>query len=121
MTARRKQKRTEPLIQENEVDSLREYAAEAEQVEMLKNHPGWLTVEADLQEYKKSIGEKLAYVQPFSKEYNEARILFIAADKVLKIVDDYVENRKRALDLLKKIDDPKGNITLDMDNQINNA
>lgn len=118
---KRKKKSLEKTVQENEVDSLREYASQAELVSLLKTTPGWEIIEADLLLYKSSIGEKIAYLQPYTKEFNEARILYIAADKVLKIFDDYAENKVRALELLKKIDNPQDSITLDMDNQINNA
>jgi hypothetical protein len=102
--------------QENEIDSLREYAAQAELVELLKTQPGWEIIANDLQQYKSSIGEKIAYLNPKSEEYHTARILYIAADKVLKIVDDYAENRRRALDLLEKLDNQQENIVLDVDN-----
>jgi hypothetical protein len=117
----KKKKNPAPTAQENEVDSLREYAAEAELVELLKTSPGWQIIEENLKQYRQSIGEKIAYLQPYTKEFNEARILYIASDKVLKIVDDYIENRKRAMELLRKLDNPNENITLDVDTQINNA
>ena len=100
----------------NEIDSLREYAVEAEQVELLKNNRGWLILERDLQQYKSGIGEKMAYLNPKSPEFEEARILFIASDKILKMVEDYGENRKRAMELLERLDNPKENIVLDVDN-----
>ena len=101
---------------ENEIDSLREYARQAELVGLLKTQPGWEILESDLRQYKSAIGEKIAYLNPKSVEYHNSRILFIAADKVLKIVDDYAENRQRALDLLEKLDNQQENIVLDVDN-----
>jgi len=100
----------------NEIDSLREYTLEAEQVELLRQHNGWLILERDLEQYKAEIGEKLPYLNPKSPEFQEARILFIASDKALKMVEDYIENRRRALELLNKIENPKENIVLDVDN-----
>ena len=105
-----------PEKTDNEVDSLREYALEAEQVELMTRHNGWVILEQDLNFYKNGIGEKLPYLDPKSKDFTEARILYIAADKLLKMVIDYAENKKRALELLERIDNPKQNIVLDVDN-----
>lgn len=100
----------------NELDTLREYVAEAELVDQLTKQPGWAILEKDLYQYKEEIGLKLAYLDPKSKEFVESRILFLAADKLLNLFGDYAENRNRALELLKRIDNPKENIVLDVDN-----
>jgi len=100
----------------NEVDSLREYAVEAEQVELLAQNAGWQILERDLNAYRDAIGSKLAYISPLSKEFEEARILFISSDKILQMVSDYSENKKRAMELLDRIDNPDKNIILDVDN-----
>jgi len=106
----------EQIETNNEVDSLREYILEAEQVDLLKRNSGWLIIERDFNQYKDEISSKLAYLDPKSAEFREARILYISADKLLKMFDDYAENRKRALELLNRIDNPKENIILDVDN-----
>jgi len=106
----------EQAITNNEVDSLREYALEAEQVELLKRQPGWLVIENDFIRYKDSIGSELAYLDPKSKEFSESRILYIAVDKLLSIFEDYATNKKRALELLERIDNTRENIVLDVDN-----
>lgn len=100
----------------NELDTLREYVAEAELVGQLTKQPGWAILEKDLYQYKEEIGSKLAYLDPKSKEFAESRILFLAADKLIMLFNDYAENRKRALELLEKIDNPRENIVLDVDN-----
>lgn len=100
----------------NEADSLREYALEAEQVDLLRKQPGWQILERDLDQYLNEIGEKLPYLDTKSKEFREARVLYIASDKLLKMILDYAENRKRALELLEKLDNTKENIVLDVDN-----
>jgi len=100
----------------NEADSLREYVLEAEQVELLKKYNGWAILERDLNQYRDEIGCKIAYLDPRSKVFTDARIQYIAADKLLKMMDDYAENRKRALELLDRIDNQKENIVLDVDN-----
>lgn len=116
MAARKKSVKKEEIIN-NEVDSLREYAAEAEQVDLLKTQPGWRILERDLSQYLDEIGSKLPYLNTKSKEFAEARMLYLASDKLLKIVLDYAENRKRAIELLDKLDNPRENIVLDVDNE----
>lgn len=100
----------------NEVDSLRDYILEADQVDLLKQHNGWSIIERDFNQYKDEISSKLAYLDPKSKEFAEARVLYISADKLLKMFDDYAENKKRAVELLNRIDNPDKNIILDVDN-----
>jgi hypothetical protein len=105
-----------PVETNNEVDSLREYASEAELVGQLQKQPGWEIIERDLTQYKNEISSKIAYLDPKSKEFSEARVLFISADKLFSLFNDYAENRKRALELLEKIDNTAENIILDVDN-----
>ncbi len=101
---------------ENEVDSLREFSLEAEQVELLTRQNGWAILERDVEQYKNEKYSKLAYLDPRSKEFTESRILYLAGVKLLELVNDYAENRKRALELLERIDNTKENIVLDVDN-----
>ena len=117
LVARKKSVKKAPEVKaDNEVDSLREYILEAEQVDILRKNNGWAILERDFNQYKNGISEKLPYLDPKSKEFIESRILYIAADKLLKMVEDYAENRKRALELLNRIDNPEENIVLDVDN-----
>lgn len=102
----------------NELDSLREYVEEAEAVDTLTRQVGWGIIERDLHAYKQEIGSKIAYLDPSSKEFNEARILYLAADKLLGLFNDYAENKKRALELLAKIDNQGEHIVLDVDNGV---
>ena len=101
---------------QNDVESLRDYSLEAEQVDLLKRQNGWVIIERDLEQYRNEIGARIAYLDPKSKEYHDARILYIAADKIFSLFNDYAENRKRALELLEKIDNTRENIVLDVDN-----
>jgi len=112
----RKKSVKKPEAVNNEVDSLREYTLEAEQVDLLKTHQGWQILERDLNQYLDEIGAKLPYLDTKSKEFREARVLYLAADKLLKMVSDYAENRKRAVELLERLDNTKENIVLDVDN-----
>ena len=100
----------------NELDSIREFASEADLVNQLQKHPGWGIIERDLCSYKEEIGSRIAYLDPDSKEFKESRILFVGADKALSLFRDYEENKKRALELLERIDNPQENIILDVDN-----
>jgi hypothetical protein len=102
----------------NEPDSIREFAAEAELVAQLIKQPGWAIIERDLCAYREQIGKDIAYLDPTTKEFKEARILYIASDKILSLFRDYEENHKRAIELLKKLDNPQEDIALDVDNGI---
>lgn len=110
--------KAEEVKTNNELDSIREFSAEAELVEQLQKQPGWAIIERDLCFYKEEISSKLAYLDTNSKEFKESRILFIGADKALSLFRDYEENKKRALELLQKIDNTKENIVLDVDNGV---
>jgi len=43
-------------------------------------------------------------------------VLFIAVDKLFAIINDYQENRVKAIELLEKIQNPDLAITMDVDN-----
>jgi len=103
-------------VPQDEMEELRFYVAEAEKVSIMCASPGWEILERDLNQYKSHISEKLAYIDPYSPAYEESRILYIASDKILKMIADYAENKRRALELLYKIDNKQDNIVLDMDN-----
>lgn len=117
MARKRKEIKSQILFQptKTEPDDLREYVAEAEQVDLMARHPGWDILRRDFDIYRNEIGSKIAYLNPKSLEFEEARILYIAIDKLIKSVEDYRENKRRAIELLEKIDNPKENIILDVD------
>jgi len=79
---------------------------------------GWGILKRDLEIYRDEIGAKLAYLSPRRHEFEEARITFQAADKLLAMVEDYAANRKNAIDFLERVDNPQENFTLDVDNEI---
>lgn len=105
-----------PPLLKTEPEELREYVAESELVDLLTRTEGWGILQRDLEGYRQTIGARIAYLNPKTIEFEEARILYISCDKLLKMIEDYAENRKRALELLEKIDNPKENIILDVDN-----
>ena len=72
----------------NEPDDLRVFIAEAEQVDLLTRQQGWEIISRDISEYRESIGCRLAYINPKTKEYEDARILYIASDKLIKLISD---------------------------------
>ena len=77
---------------------------------------GWAVIERDVLRYREGIMQKLAYTNPRRLEYEEARILVIAVDKLLALVNDYETNRENAIDMLNKLENPDTMITLDVDN-----
>ncbi|KYK26433.1 hypothetical protein AYK26_07505 [Euryarchaeota archaeon SM23-78] len=116
--AKRKKKVLKPVPQPkpSEPEDLRVYVAEAEQVDLMTRTEGWNIIQRDIEDYRDKIGSRLAYLNPKTLEYEEARINYLAADKLLKMIEDYAENKKRAIELLEKIDNPQENIVLDVDN-----
>ena len=97
-------------------EDLDAFIREASEVRQLTQHPGWAVIERDLTEYRNGLVRRLAYLDPKKPESREARILFIAVDKVFTIVGDYEENRRKAIELMEKIDNPDLAVTMDVDN-----
>ena len=113
----RKKKRVELKPQSlSEPEDLRMYVGEAEQVELLTRQQGWEILRRDMDDYRERLGASLPYMNPKTATFEDARILYIASDKLIKMVEDYAENRRRAIELLQKIDNPQENIILDVDN-----
>lgn len=105
-----------PQTQLSEEDDLRVFAAEAEQVGLMAKHLGWQILSRDLSSARMKIGERLAYLNPKTALFEDSRIEYIAIDKILKMVDDYELNRAKTLELLERLDNPRENIALDVDN-----
>ena len=105
-----------PLAKQENQD-IREFVQEASEVKQLSAMAGWGILERDLKLYRETISSKLAYLNPNRPEYYEAKILFLAADKLISLVNDYEMNRDKAIDLLNKLDNPGLEITLDVDNE----
>jgi hypothetical protein len=98
-------------------NDLEEFIREASEVKQLTQMTGWGILERDLTLYKDEIGKKIAYLHPSRPEFNEARILYLAADKLISLVNDYQENRDIAIDLLNKINNPDLAVTMDVDGE----
>lgn len=77
---------------------------------------GWAILERDLLKYRSDIVNKIVYTSPTRPEYDEARVLFIAVDKLMALVNDYEDNRNQAIELLNKLENPDLSITMDVDN-----
>ena len=116
--SRTKKETTQFLVAPNvsEAEDLRIYAADAEKVELMTRTPGYEIIKNNLEEYRLKIGESIAYLNPTTKEYYEARTMYIASDKLLKLIEDYAFNRQRAVEFLKKLDNLNENVILDVDN-----
>jgi len=78
---------------------------------------GWAILVRDLTLYRDGIAKKLAYLSPKKPEFDEARIMFLAVDKLFDMVEDYQENRDRAIELLNKMDNPDLAVTMDIDTE----
>jgi hypothetical protein len=105
-----------PAPVEGDVDNLMVFSAEAEQVGLMTRHPGWSIIKRDLETYRQKMGEAIPYLSPGTEDFNKSRLLYIASDKLLGMVEDYDQNRKRALELIEKLENQKENIVLDVDN-----
>ena len=113
-------KLTARSIQPPKREDLEEFIKEAGEVKFLTQQTGWAILERDLSIYRDGISKKLAYMNPSRPEFNEARILFLAVDKIFDIVNDYQENRDMAIELLNKMENPDLAIALDVDNELTN-
>ena len=105
------------MLQQSEHDELRAFANDAEQVALMTSHRGWEILSSDIEITKKSVGEKLPYLDPKSSHFMEARLSYLVCDKLLKMVEDYAENRKRTVELLDKLDKLQENVPFDVDNE----
>lgn len=99
---------------------LEDFIREASEVKQLSQHTGWTILERDLSGYRETLVDKLAYINPTRPEFNELRILFLASDKLLNMVNDYEANRDIAIQLLNKLQNTDLTVPLDMDNEIPN-
>jgi len=68
-------------------------------------------------EYQSGIASRIAYLDPSKPEQREARILFIAVDKVFNLINDYAENKTKAQEMLEKLNNPDTTVTMDVDNE----
>ena len=97
---------------------LQDFLIEANQVKSLANHGGWQILERDLNLYQNEIAKRIAYLNPKRPEAYEARVMFLAADKLLTMVNDYEENRTAAIAMLNKIENPDLVVPFDIDNEV---
>lgn len=100
-----------------EPQGLEGFIQEANEVHQLTNMTGWHILKRDLMSYREGIVARLAYMNPKRPEFNELRIHFLAADKLVSMVEDYKTNRDKAEELLNKLLNPDVAVTLDIDNE----
>jgi len=98
-------------------EDLEGFIKEASEVKNLTDQKGWHILERDLMDYKTRIGQQIAYLNPKSPQFEEARVLYIASDKLLTMVSDYEENRAKAIELLTKLENPNLTVAMDVDNE----
>jgi hypothetical protein len=96
---------------------LDEFIREAEEVRALTATKGWQILCRDLGIFRDGILKRLAYINPKSPSYDEARILYIATDKIFSMIEDYQENKDKAIELLNKIENPDLAIAMDVDTE----
>ena len=84
---------------------------------MLTSMTGWQILKRDLALYREGVIQKLAYINPKRHEFNELRIHFLAADKMISLVEDYKVNKELMMDYLNKLQNPDLVVPLDMDNE----
>ena len=112
----------EPIIEKTPLEQRRpeeldEFIHEANEVKQLTSMYGWQVLKRDIQMFQQSIVSKLAYAHPKRPEYYEAKLLYIACDKLLSLVDDYEVNKAKAVELLQKLQNPDVAISMDVDNE----
>ena len=108
--------RTDAQETPNQSD-LESYIKEASEVKLLTQQAGWAILERDLLQYRNSLTNRIAYLDPSKPEHKEARILFIAVDKIFSLINDYEDNRDRAIELLNKLENPSLNTIMDIDTE----
>ncbi len=99
-------------------NELEDFIREANEVKALTQQGGWHILTRDLISLKDGLAKRLAYVSPKRPEHEEARIQFIAIDKLFALIDDYENNRNESIKLLDKLQNPDLAITMDIDNEI---
>ena len=95
-----------------------DYIKEASEVKNLTLQRGWKIIERDLLEYREGLINRFAYLDPSKPECREARVLFIAVDKIFSLINDYQENRDKAIELLTKMENPDLATIMDVDNEL---
>ena len=95
----------------------RDFLEEAEAVRIMTTTVGWGVLKRDCENTLNELRRHWAYMDENSPEYKEARIIAVACDKIIKMVEDYEENAKTVKEFLNKITNPKNNILLDYDGE----
>jgi hypothetical protein len=104
-------------LKDRDPKDLEEFIREADEVRTLTNQTGWNILARDLTNYRNQIIDRLVYLDPSKPEFREAKILFVAIDKLFAIVNDYEENRVKAIELMEKLNNPQLAVAMDIDNE----
>jgi hypothetical protein len=113
-TSKRRQQRVSQTIQPSDLEA---FVREADEVALLTHHTGWQILERDLNSYRAGISQRLPYLNPGKPEFYESCILAIAIDKIFSLVADYAENKKKAEELLIKLNNPEVAVAMDIDGE----
>jgi len=102
---------------EKNQEELLEFVDEATKVEQLTESEGWSIIKRDIQMYMSELSSRFAYLDPKTQEFLESRILYIASDKLIKMVEDYNVNNMKAKELLLKLATQSNTVVADVDNE----
>lgn len=105
----------QPRQSADDREQLIEFIKEAEFVRALADTSGWKIIERDLRLSREEIASRLGYLSPKRPEFDEARVRFLASDMLIKMVEDYEENRKKTMELLSRLENTGNEIALDYD------
>jgi len=104
-------------VEINAPRELNDFIIEANEVKQLTSMRGWEIIKRDLAGYKEGIMQKLAYINPRRMEYNELRLLYLSANKIISLVEDYQVNKEKSVEYLNKLQNLDLAVTFDIDNE----
>jgi len=112
-----KRKRQEPKAEQPENDLIA-FITEADFVEQMTASQGWEILKRDFTAYRNQKADEIPYLNKNTLKFDDAVLEFRAIDKLFKLIEDYSINKKQCVEQLKKLNNPKDNVILDVDNQI---
>jgi len=116
-TLKTKRKRQETK-EDQQGNDLRAFITEADFVEQMTASQGWEIIKRDFGNYRNQKADEIPYLNKNTLKFEDAVLEFRAIDKLFKLIEDYSVNKKQCIEQLKKLNNPKDNVILDVDNQI---
>jgi hypothetical protein len=114
-TLKTKRKRQEPKVDQPDKDLIA-FIAEADFVEQMTATQGWEIIKRDLSNLRVQRLSEIPYFDKETIKFRNAVIEVRAIDKLFYLIDDYSFNKKQIIDELNKLNNPKDNVVLDVDN-----